>query len=61
MISRLLALLTSAALASVKYDEDTPITDVRGGVQLQVTYPPNLVDSLDGGFLTVKLGNFGHI
>lgn len=56
----LLCAYTQAAKG--KYDEDLKIEDVRGGVSLTATYPPNLVDTLGNrGQINVKLGNFGHI
>jgi len=53
--------LTIAKISNVKYDIDAKIYDVRKGVSLTVTYPPNLVDTLAGGELKASLGNFGHI
>lgn len=61
MITRLFATVITIVSATTKYDEKTPIIDVRGGTTLKVTYPPNVVDSLNGGNLNVILGNFGHI
>jgi hypothetical protein len=50
------------ARSSTTYDEDAKIQDVRGGVELLVTYPPNLVDTIGNrGKIETKLGNFGHI
>jgi len=40
-----------AAGKDVVYDQNAVIEDVRGGVSLKVTYPPNLVDTLDGGVI----------
>ena len=61
-VSAFAVLNFAQALSDTKYDADKKIDDVRGGVKLMVTYPPNLVDTLgDLGQIETKLGNFGHI
>lgn len=56
------ALLVVGSLADTRYNDRDKIEDVRGGVSLQVTYPPDLVSFVDNsGKLTTRLGNFGHI
>lgn len=48
-IKRIFASLAMGLAMGAKYDETEPIKDIRGGATLQVTYPPNVVDTLDGG------------
>ena len=64
MLHKIATLITLAVLCSAdtRYNNQDKIEDVRGGVTLQVTYPPDLVSSFEkSGKLTTKLGNFGHI
>ena len=64
MIQKVLSILLLSGVfgGSTRYDENAKIEDVRGGVELTVTYPPTLVSLLDSsGQIKAKLGNFGHI
>jgi hypothetical protein len=59
MIRKFIALIGSVTAAAGQYDM-SPV-EVSSGATLTVTYPPNLVDTLDGGNIKANLGNFGHI
>ena len=62
LVAILQSVMSSSSKDSYVYDLEKPITDVRGGVALKVTYPTEVQNAIGNkGSMDVILGNFGHI